>query len=70
MKGSFPLDHEGACKETMIAYMLCLNKNEQRNDLCREEAKIYFECRMAVNLMHREDWSTLGYDVWKTINFM
>lgn len=38
-KGSFPLDHEGLCKQSMIIYMKCLNKNNNQNSLCRLEAK-------------------------------
>lgn len=61
IKGSFPLDHEGECKASMLEYMLCLNDKGQRNADCRDLAKIYFECRMNHNLMAKEDWNKLGY---------
>lgn len=61
IKGSFPLDHEHVCKEKMIEYMLCVSKNKSQNELCREQAKTYFNCRMENNLMRKEDWVKLGY---------
>lgn len=60
-KGSFPLDHEGQCKRVMIQYMTCLQKNQDNNSLCREEAKAYLGCRMDNNLMAKEEWTKLGY---------
>lgn len=60
-KGSFPLDHDGACKKVMISYMSCLRKNNNSNTACREEAKDYLQCRMDNNLMAKEDWSKLGF---------
>ncbi|XP_076246169.1 uncharacterized protein LOC143186390 [Calliopsis andreniformis] len=60
-KGSFPLDHEGVCKEIMIEYMRCLTENKNQNTRCRKFAKDYLACRMDNQLMSREEWSTLGY---------
>ncbi|XP_060076515.1 cytochrome c oxidase assembly protein COX19-like [Ylistrum balloti] len=60
-KGSFPLDHEGECKNAMTKYMTCLKENQQDNGLCRVQAKEYLECRMNNNLMAKEAWSKLGY---------
>lgn len=62
-RGSFPLDHEGICKRIMIKYMRCLTEHQSRNDSCRDIAKEYLGCRMDHNLMAREDWSQLGFDV-------
>ncbi|KAF5288102.1 hypothetical protein FQA39_LY15527 [Lamprigera yunnana] len=59
-KGSFPLDHEGLCKNVMINYMKCLIKKNNDNSLCREEARDYLACRMNNNLMTKEEWSNLG----------
>lgn len=28
LKGSFPLDHEGECKLSMLNYMICLHENK------------------------------------------
>ncbi|KAK0178593.1 hypothetical protein PV327_007471 [Microctonus hyperodae] len=60
-KGSFPLDHEGFCKRSMIKYMRCLYDNKNSNTLCRDVAKEYLGCRMDNNLMTREEWSKLGF---------
>ncbi|XP_041979202.1 cytochrome c oxidase assembly protein COX19 [Aricia agestis] len=60
-KGSFPLDHDGICKKTMVKYMTCLFNNESNNTMCRTEAKEYLACRMEHNLMAKEEWSKLGY---------
>jgi len=60
-KGSFPLDHEGECKELMLKYMKCLHQGENTNSQCRQAAKDYLECRMDRQLMAREEWSKLGY---------
>ncbi|XP_072397477.1 cytochrome c oxidase assembly protein COX19 [Diabrotica undecimpunctata] len=60
-KGSFPLDHEGLCKNLMVAYMKCLYTNKNDNSACRKEAKEYLGCRMDNNLMTREDWTKLGF---------
>lgn len=61
-KGSFPLDHEGVCKQLMIEYMKCLRKSENNNSACREEAQKYLGCRMDNNLMAKEEWSKLGFN--------
>ena len=60
-KGSFPLDHEGLCKQPMISYMTCLVKNDNNNSICRTEAKEYLDCRMKHGLMAKEEWSKLGF---------
>jgi len=60
-KGSFPLDHEGECKEFMIKYMQCLKTNERETNKCREESKAYLQCRMERNLMAKEEWNKLGF---------
>lgn len=59
-KGSFPLDHEGVCKDLMTKYMNCLYKNDGKNSECRKQAKDYLGCRMDNNLMAKESWSSLG----------
>lgn len=60
-KGSFPLDHDGECKEFMIKYMKCLRQNENNNSKCRGDSKRYLECRMDRELMAQEDFELLGY---------
>lgn len=59
-KGSFPLDHNGICKKSMIKYMNCLKSNNFNNTECRKEAKDYLSCRMDHELMAKESWSNLG----------
>lgn len=61
-KGSFPLDHEGQCKKSMLQYMLCLKSNKNNNSECRIEAKDYLQCRMDNQLMAKEDFSKLGFE--------
>lgn len=60
-KGSFPLDHENACKLQMIKYMSCLRNNRSDNSECRIQAKDYLRCRMDNNLMAKEEWKSLGF---------
>eukprot|EP00745_Piridium_sociabile_P008427 TRINITY_DN156974_c0_g1_i1.p1 TRINITY_DN156974_c0_g1~~TRINITY_DN156974_c0_g1_i1.p1 ORF type:complete len:107 (+),score=28.27 TRINITY_DN156974_c0_g1_i1:32-322(+) len=60
-KGSFPLDHDGECKQFMTKYMRCLRENRQENTKCRQESMDYLNCRMDRNLMLKEDWKKLGY---------
>lgn len=60
-KGSFPLDHEGACKKFMLRYMHCLRENKDNNSACREPSKQYLACRMENNLMAQESWEKLGF---------
>lgn len=61
-KGSFPLDHDGVCKDSMSKFMKCLSSNKQDSTKCREEIKLYLDCRMNNDLMAKEDWRTLGLD--------
>jgi len=60
-KGSFPLDHDGECKEYMKRYMNCLKENNNDNSKCRTESKDYLQCRMDRQLMAKEDFAKLGY---------
>lgn len=71
-KGSFPLDHEGECKEWMVKYMECLTNSQGDSTLCRDISKEYLRCRMQTGLMAKEDWDYLGFpeekEKEKTIN--
>lgn len=60
-KGSFPLDHEGSCKRSMLVYMNCLRENRDDNSKCREQSKNYLQCRMDNNLMAKEEMTKLGF---------
>ena len=61
LKGSFPLDHDGDCKQFMVKYMTCLKANKNCHDQCIQESKEYFSCRMENGLMDPEDFAKLGF---------
>lgn len=60
-KGSFPLDHDGLCRDLMVKYMRCLAENKNVSSNCKGISKDYLACRMDNNLMAREEWSQLGF---------
>ncbi|KAK9717349.1 Cytochrome c oxidase assembly protein cox19 [Basidiobolus ranarum] len=60
-RGSFPLDHEGECKEAMMEYMECLKQNKAVNGACRDLSKAYLKCRMERDLMTKDDFKNLGF---------
>jgi cytochrome c oxidase assembly protein subunit 19 len=62
IQGSFPLDHEGDCKRTMLEYMLCMSRERNDSSKCRQQAKAYLECRMEHNLMEKRPLDTFGYE--------
>lgn len=61
LKGSFPLDHDHACKLEMLKYMVCLKEHKSKNEECRDNAKAYFKCRMDAGLMDKDAWPRLGF---------
>ncbi|ESP01469.1 hypothetical protein LOTGIDRAFT_212966 [Lottia gigantea] len=61
LKGSFPLDHEGECKEEIKKFMKCLEQHDSNHGECRHASKAYLQCRMDKNLMTKEEWWKLGY---------
>lgn len=61
-KGSFPIDHEQACKQKMVRFLKCLQANQFDNEKCREDSKEYLQCRMDNQLMAKEEWKKLGYE--------
>ncbi|KFH42676.1 Cytochrome c oxidase assembly protein-like protein [Hapsidospora chrysogenum ATCC 11550] len=61
-RGSFPLDHDGECREVMKSYLSCMKKVRGVNeDECRDLAKSYLACRMDHNLMARDEFKNLGF---------
>ena len=67
MKGSFPLDKQGKCKDQFKSYMACLRANEHSNGVCKPIARDYLQCRMDHGLMTKEDMQNIGYrEVSKT----
>ncbi|KAK1921657.1 cytochrome c oxidase assembly protein COX19 [Papiliotrema laurentii] len=59
-RGSFPLDHDGECKDAMMAHLKCLKANYGDAGKCRLESRRYLECRMDKGLMVRDDMANLG----------
>ncbi|EIW71182.1 cytochrome c oxidase assembly protein COX19 [Tremella mesenterica] len=59
-RGSFPLDHDGECKNFMLQYLQCLKINQSDNGQCRLESKRYLLCRMEKGLMEKDDMANLG----------
>ncbi|PWN29122.1 hypothetical protein BDZ90DRAFT_206332, partial [Jaminaea rosea] len=60
-RGSFPLDHEGECKQVMTEYMRCMKENRQDNGKCRHLSRRYLECRMEKGLMEKDEMKNLGF---------
>ncbi|KAK9240607.1 hypothetical protein V1525DRAFT_369665 [Lipomyces kononenkoae] len=68
-RGSFPLDHDGECKQHMQVYLDCLRSSRTRDRVptdCRLLAKQYLNCRMERGLMLKDDWINLGLPDDKT----
>ncbi|KSA00999.1 uncharacterized protein AC631_03250 [Debaryomyces fabryi] len=60
-RGSFPLDHDGECKQQMMDYLKCMKFTENLNaPNCRVLAKNYLKCRMDNQLMDKSEWDSLG----------
>ncbi len=62
IKGSFPLDHEGECKEQMLEYLICLKKHQNESSMCKMYSKEYLHCRMNNNLMEKQDLDIFKLD--------
>lgn len=45
---------EGECRDTMMAYMECMKKNDNASTECRHLSRDYLDCRMKkyVTLFH------------------
>ncbi|KAF2075933.1 hypothetical protein CYY_002781 [Polysphondylium violaceum] len=61
-KGSFPLDHDKECMETVNQYVNCLKENNYQSRLCMEFTKQYLKCRMDNNLMAKEEMDNFGFE--------
>ncbi|KZM18471.1 hypothetical protein ST47_g10413 [Ascochyta rabiei] len=60
-RGSFPLDHDGECKDMMLSYLRCIKSHRGTNDSeCRNLSKAYLSCRMDRSL------GTLGLEAART----
>ncbi|KAM0750284.1 hypothetical protein T439DRAFT_326240 [Meredithblackwellia eburnea MCA 4105] len=60
-RGSFPLDHDGECKEYMKRYLNCMKTAKSQSTDCRQLSKEYLGCRMDKGLMERVSWEDLGF---------
>ncbi|KAH8665748.1 hypothetical protein BGZ60DRAFT_488723 [Tricladium varicosporioides] len=61
-RGSFPLDHDGECKDVMMSYLSCIKRVKGTNEAeCRNIAKSYLSCRMDRNLMAKDEFKNLGF---------
>ncbi|XP_077211480.1 uncharacterized protein LOC143846801 [Tasmannia lanceolata] len=60
-KGVFPLDHLHECDLEKKEYIACLKSSKYNSEICRNFSKKYLECRMARNLMAKQDLSELGF---------
>jgi len=61
-KGSFPLDHEGRCKNEVYSYIRCLKMTKNDAKECSIFQQSYLKCRMENSLMAQEDFETLGFE--------
>ncbi|KAL0095463.1 hypothetical protein J3Q64DRAFT_1828581 [Phycomyces blakesleeanus] len=59
--GSFPVDHDGECKDFMKNYVKCMRVNKNNNGACREFSKAYLQCRMDKGLMDKDNMDNLGF---------
>ncbi|KIW06598.1 hypothetical protein, variant [Verruconis gallopava] len=67
-RGSFPLDHDGECKDVMTLYLRCLRSYRGTNSPeCRQQAKAYLQCRMDRNLMAPDEMKNLGFAEEKSL---
>ncbi|KAK3430189.1 hypothetical protein EUGRSUZ_E01716 [Eucalyptus grandis] len=49
------------CDQEKKDYLDCLKSSSHQSETCRRFSKKYLECRMAKNLMARQDMSELGF---------
>ena len=62
-RGSFPLDHAGACKVAAVAYLSCIRAAAAAPAApeCKALSRDYLACRMSHNLMAAENLDELGF---------
>ncbi|GKV16195.1 hypothetical protein SLEP1_g26874 [Rubroshorea leprosula] len=49
------------CDVEKKEYLLCLKSSGNKSEKCRHLSKKYLKCRMAKNLMAKQDMSELGF---------
>ncbi|XP_023643442.1 cytochrome c oxidase assembly protein COX19 isoform X1 [Capsella rubella] len=67
-KGIFPLDHLHECDVEKKEYLGCLKTSAHKSEQCRHLSKKYLECRMAKNLMAKQDMAELGFSGVKELD--
>ncbi|CAH8297523.1 unnamed protein product [Eruca vesicaria subsp. sativa] len=79
-KGIFPLDHLHECDTVhyfnngststteKTEYLACLKSSGNKSEQCRHLSKKYLQCRMAKNLMAKQDMSELGFSGVKELD--
>ncbi|UKK00678.2 hypothetical protein MACK_000752 [Theileria orientalis] len=60
-RGSFPLDHEGLCKNSSEKYLECIKSFNGNSTNCRSLASAYLKCRIENGLLHDEPLTNLGF---------
>ncbi|ORM41984.1 Cytochrome c oxidase assembly protein COX19 [Babesia sp. Xinjiang] len=60
-RGSFPLDHEGLCKEVSNRYLKCVQQLKGNAFDCRALAAEYMKCRIDNKLLAEEPLVNLGF---------
>ncbi|VYS50202.1 unnamed protein product [Arabidopsis thaliana] len=67
-KGIFPLDHLHECDAEKKEYLGCLKSSAHKSEQCRHLSKKYLQCRMAKNLMAKQDMAELGFSGVKELD--
>lgn len=60
-RGSFPLDHEGLCKELSEKYVKCIGNLKGNALECRHLAAQYMHCRIDNKLLAEEPLTNFGF---------
>ncbi|KAK1443515.1 hypothetical protein BgAZ_203910 [Babesia gibsoni] len=60
-RGSFPLDHDGACKEISEKYVRCVRELKGNAMGCRHLAAQYMQCRIDNDLLSPEPLTNFGF---------
>ncbi|CDR94306.1 hypothetical protein, conserved [Babesia bigemina] len=60
-RGSFPLDHEGACRTVSDRYVKCVRALKGNAFECRSLAAEYMKCRIENKLLVEEPLSNFGF---------
>lgn len=60
-RGSFPLDHDGTCKDIAKDYLACIKASNGNALACRQLSAKYMKCRIDNNLLSDEPLTNLGF---------